>query len=916
MFRIIFFLCCLLFLFRNLSAQKAEDGITLSGRIENRESGVPLSYATVQLNSGHGKFYGVITDEQGHFQIRNIRPDLYRIRVSFLGYHPFEKEIPLQKDDSITLHPEEAVRELNEVVVTASESKGITSASRIDREAMKHRQPSSFADLLSLLPGGMSAEPKFGQANAIRLREVGMTGENYDISSLGTSFIIDGLPVSSNANLQEVAQRSLRDNREYVNKGLDMRTLSTDQIESIEIIRGIPSVEYGDLTSGAVIIRRKLNATPWEARFKADGSGKLFSLDKGTTFGKRQLTVSGGLDYLDARPDPRNDFTSYKRWTGSLRLKKNRSYENILFSWQMNADYTGSFDNEKKDPEITVAKDDRYESTYNRMSLGNTFRIHRPGRGNDYLEFSQSLSFRHDRIRETKLVLSDRDRPVPVTLTEGEADGLFLPYNYTADVLVDGKPFTAYARLKGAYGLTTASINHRFTAGTEWNMDKNYGRGQVYDPMRPLNTTTDLRPRSYSAIPASHQLSFFVQDELHIPVAAHQLRLSAGIRGMILANTGQAYRMQGRMYIDPRINAQWIFPALQALNIHLSGGIGWHTKMPTLQQLHPDPIYYDLVQLNYSHVNPDYKRINLRTYIIDPTNYDLKPARNRKAEIRLGLELRQHQLSATWFSEDMHSGFRNTTRVSPFVYRKYDKNSIDGTTLQGPPVLEEMAWQVDTVLHTYGQTTNGSRILKKGVEFQYTSPRMEWLNTRFTVDGAWFRTTYSNSQAMYDGNVNTLINNVPVKEKYIGYYDWKDGYVKQQFTTKFMADTYLKEMGLTFSVTAECMWFNSTKRIARNGNPVSYMDVTGQVHPYTEADRTDVHKQWLVQYFDDALFRKTKEPFYMVVNFKATKDFGKFLTLALFVDRLLDYTPDYTQLGQTIRRNAKPYFGMEVNIRI
>ena len=42
---------------------------------------------------------------------------------------------------------------LNEVVVTASESKRATSASIVDRTAMKHLQPSSFSDLMELVPG-------------------------------------------------------------------------------------------------------------------------------------------------------------------------------------------------------------------------------------------------------------------------------------------------------------------------------------------------------------------------------------------------------------------------------------------------------------------------------------------------------------------------------------------------------------------------------------------------------------------------------------------------------------------------------------------------------------------------------------------------------------------------------------------
>ena len=39
--------------------------------------------------------------------------------------------------------------------------------------------------------------------------------------------------------------------------------------------------------------------------------------------------------------------------------------------------------------------------------------------------------------------------------------------------------------------------------------------------------------------------------------------------------------------------------------------------------------------------------------------------------------------------------------------------------------------------------------------------------------------------------------------------------------------------------------------------------------------------------------------------------------LALFVNRMIDYMPDYTtNSGMTVRRTSKPFFGMEINFNI
>ena len=50
-------------------------------------------------------------------------------------------------------------------------------------------------------------------------------------------------------------------------------------------MRGIPSVEYGDLTSGMVKVNRKRGGTDLNARFKADMSSKLLYVGKGMEWG-------------------------------------------------------------------------------------------------------------------------------------------------------------------------------------------------------------------------------------------------------------------------------------------------------------------------------------------------------------------------------------------------------------------------------------------------------------------------------------------------------------------------------------------------------------------------------------------------------------------------------------------------------
>ena len=69
--------------------------------------------------------------------------------------------------------------------------------------------------------------------------------------------------------------------------------------------------------------------------------------------------------------------------------------------------------------------------------------------------------------------------------------------------------------------------------------------------------------------------------------------------------------------------------------------------------------------------------------------------------------------------------------------------------------------------------------------------------------------------------------------------------------------------------------------------------------------------------YNDSYYLKYRVPFAMNVNFKVTKKlFDEKLNVALFCNKLLDYTPEYENNGVTIRRHVTPYFGLEMNIKI
>lgn len=901
---------------------------SLKGRIIDAATSEAIPYATMTITGTDGKKHTTVSDISGYFNIDGLTGNRYTVSVSYLGYSTttFSYSNTDNRGAGITIKMKQDSRMLNEVVVTAHESQGITTSSVIDRKAIEHLQPSSFTDLLSLLPGGSTQLPDLTNSNSIRLRQAGTGGSNYDVSSMGTVFVTDGIPINSNADMQMVKQASSNAagdpdaGRNHTTSGVDMRSIPTDNIESVEVIRGIAPVEYGDLTSGVVLIKRKLKATPFEARFKADSYSKLVYAGKGMQFGSFIMNL--GLDFLDAKADPRNPMTNYKRLTASARLQDSWSIGDMRLRWRSNYDYTGSFDDEKHDPEILKQKDDNYKSSYNRFGMTHSLFLS-PGKESALksLSLDIALAYEWSKIEQQKSISLSRDMAASTSLEEGEHDGLYLPYHYISNVTVDGKPLNLFAKMKGVFAMTTGRMGHNINAGAEWKMDKNYGRGQQYDPARPISPGTPYRPRIYSHIPAMHQLSFYAQDNITLPFGGNLLSAQIGVRGSSLANLSSRYKMSGKVYIDPRLNLQWRFPetdiAGKPMTIDVNGGWGRQTKYPTLLQIYPDRIYTDLIELNYYNLTPEYKRLYLHTYIDDPTNYSLQPARNDKWELRLGMQYDGNSLSITYFHERMNDGFRSSSQVRPYSYRDYEENAINGNTLTAKPSLENLPYSDKKILGIYSMTTNGSRMIKEGIEWQMATKRIEAIMTRLTVNGAWFKTTYTNSEPMFSRNSTAVIEGTPVNDLYIGYYDNRTGSVREQFNTNFMADTYIPRLNLSFSITAECMWYTSSQSIRSNGVPLKYMDYNGNIHEFTDECKSDTYLQWLVNKYNDSAWLKQKVPFYMFLNLKVTKDFGKWMKIALFINRMIDYMPDYTtNSGLKVRRTSKPYFGMELNFSV
>lgn len=896
-----------------LTIQIADAQALVNGTVLDAETLEPVIGATV-LDANRGKAL-TVTQTDGTFSLP--KNNEVTLKITSVGYKPLVTA--LTPDGRYLLQAE--VSQLGEVVVTAQENRGLTTSSRIEKHAMEHLQPSSFADLLELLPGGRSHDPSLSAPNNIHIREIASGSSNYATSSLGTSFIIDGAPISTNANMQYLAGAwdLMATTRDNTNAGVDMRGISTDDIERVEIVRGIPSVEYGDLTSGLVKIERRRGGHDMKFRLKADMGSKLFYAAKDLEWERHKLTLNLSADYLDAKADPRNRLENYKRMTLSARLQKRWEKEDYHLTLSSNIDFSRSLDNDKEDIDQTYSAEDAYKSSYNRWAMLVALQL--KTMRHMWLksaELTVSTSLEKDLIERTRLVQLSRMTVAPLSKEEGENDAYILPIKYIGHHEVDGNPMNAFIKLNARLQIPSNIVSNTLLVGTDWNLDKNLGRGQVFDPLTPVYTGISSRQRALKEIPANHRLSAYAEESVKWPTAIGTLEMTAGIRTTTLLNLERTYVMNGKFYWDPRANIGYTLPRLTVFGkptfIRIAAGIGQHTKMPTMEQLFPDLMYIDFIQLNYYHDNPDYRRINLMTYIVNPRNTALEPARNLKKEVTLDINIGGNRLAVTAFKEKMTSGFRTQSYYQTFQYKQYDPSVIDAASLTAQPNLADLPYTVINELAGYGNYTNGSMTLKEGIEYTLETKRFPVILTRLTINGAYFRTTYNNS-IVDSYRPSQVIDNRQIQ--YVGLYANDDGSVRESFNTNFTLDTDVPRLKLGFSISAQCLWFTTSQRKEVSNYPVQYIAPDGSIHDWQESDADDLYLRWLVRDYTSSQFEKDRVPFAMNVNMKVTKKlFDDRLHIAMFCNKLWDYTPDYDSRGTTIRRHVTPYFGLEMNIKL
>lgn len=890
----------------------AQNSQVIHGRLINKKTGEPVPFASIHIQETN---LMTTSDEAGAFFFKPLNIPFVSIEVKCLGFESYTGKIEsaLLSDSGLLIKMVPISYDMDEINVLSENNRGINTSSTIGNAAIEYVQPTSLADVMQLLPGNLSVNPGLSSPQKISIREIGVN----DNSAFGTAVFVDGTPISNDANLQTFStSRSGNNFSTVAGSGIDLRQMSTGQIESVEVIRGIPSVTYGDLTSGAVLIKTKAGYTPFEVKLKTDPNIKQFTFGKGMNLKSIGSNMNFNIDYLQSFDDLRSNYTGFNRLTTELGFSKIFSPQKNPFKIHSKISYYETIDDAKTDPDAMVAGE-RIRSE----DQGLSFNLY----GNwlpemkllTSLDYSFSASYTHQTSSEDKYRSVSGIQVISTSLTEGENYGLFLPSEQLTKYVVDGKPVTIFGQITAhQIARFRAGMTNKIHYGFDYRLNANYGNGQIYDAANPpfINLSNlNSRPRKYKDIPAIQNYSVYLEDNLFLELGKTVLDVQAGIRLNNFQSSG-LFKSKLGFYPEPRFNTQYGF--LSAKNncvfdqLAVRFGIGKTFKSPSLLFLYPDKAYFDINALNYYVGDPAANLSIIDTRIFETANPDLKPSENLKLEAGLVFRIKKVNGFITVFKEKLTNGI---DFVNHYLFLGYDRFQVENIPSGTKPDPNNLIRTPSVAPVYYRMPVNNQETQKSGVEFSVDFGKIKAVYTSFTLDGALLRTKNIRSVIPYQNQPSGSSSNPYL---YFGIYPPGESKVSGRLNTNLRMVTQIPKLRLLLSTTLQMVWYDMFYYPHYDEAPVSLVFSDGSIKEFSSEMRTEPDYMRFVNIKSPEYDLKEVMPPLLQTNFRLSKEINDWLKLSFYANNVINYRPEYEykRSGSFTRRNPSVYFGAEIKI--
>lgn len=924
-----------------MTAQQNRALFSISGKVVDAKTGEPVIGAAVNVEDTG---IWAISDENGKFFLPDIRPGDYAVQFSCLGFVDKRLSFVVKKDiPNLTIKLDQNTLALNSVVVTAERDKeGMNTSLKFGANALNHLQMSNVTDISALLPGGKTVNPDLTTDNAVSLRSGGLAAGN---AAFGTALEVDGVRVGNNASFGSMS-------------GTGTRNISTENVQSIEVITGVPSAEYGDLNSGMVRINTRKGLTPWNITFAVNPRTYQASASKGIDLMKNRGVLNVSAEWTRATQKLSSPYTSYTR--RGFSASYSNTFKNVL---KFEAGATGNIGgmNTKNDPDAYKGTWSKVRDNVLRANTSLTWLLRKSWITN--LKLDASVNYNDNRSQDHAYGSSASMLPAVHSELAGYYLADRLPVSYFSDKVIDSKELDYAASLKYEWFKKSGKRLSKLKAGVQWKANGNVGEGEYYkDPSVAAN---GYRPRPYSQYPFMHNVAAYIEEDYTFPIGKTSLQISAGLRLENLFVKDTDYKNVSSL--SPRFNAKWKISD----NLSIRGGWGVSEKLPSFYILYPVQKYRDIQTFGFSHGDS-----SSYVYYTQPYkmlfNENLKWQKNYNAEFGIEAYFLRTSVSLVGFFNKTKNPYTYQNIYTPFSYNIMSVPS--GYTVPDNPEIrvdsqtgqvymrgsnEEfwtpMATKVtDKTFFESQMPGNGDDIYRTGAELIVDFPEIAPIRTKFRLDANYAYTHYIDNTLNWTyrtGWSHTSLSNRSYQ--YVGIYanggesGTFNGKESHSLNANLTAITHIPEARIVITCRLEMSLLSRFRNLSRyqgkeyayNVNadgiesiggsiygsknytairPVKYMDENGDVHDFTDKEASDpAFANLIIKSGNAYTFSQDGYGAYLSANLSVTKEIGDHVSLSFFANNFTNSRMYVTSKATGVSAIFTPafYYGLTCRLK-
>lgn len=924
-----------------MTAQQNRALFSISGKVVDAKTGEPVIGAAVNVEDTG---IWAISDENGKFFLPDIRPGDYAVQFSCLGFVDKRLSFVVKKDiPNLTIKLDQNTLALNSVVVTAERDKeGMNTSLKFGANALNHLQMSNVTDISALLPGGKTVNPDLTTDNAVSLRSGGLAAGN---AAFGTALEVDGVRVGNNASFGSMS-------------GTGTRNISTENVQSIEVITGVPSAEYGDLNSGMVRINTRKGLTPWNITFAVNPRTYQASASKGIDLMKNRGVLNVSAEWTRATQKLSSPYTSYTR--RGFSASYSNTFKNVL---KFEAGATGNIGgmNTKNDPDAYKGTWSKVRDNVLRANTSLTWLLRKSWITN--LKLDASVNYNDNRSQDHAYGSSASMLPAVHSELAGYYLADRLPVSYFSDKVIDSKELDYAASLKYEWFKKSGKRLSKLKAGVQWKANGNVGEGEYYkDPSVAAN---GYRPRLYSQYPFMHNVAAYIEEDFTFPIGKTSLQISAGLRLENLFVKDTDYKNVSSL--SPRFNAKWKISD----NLSIRGGWGVSEKLPSFYILYPVQKYRDIQTFGFSHGDA-----SSYVYYTQPYkmlfNENLKWQKNYNAEFGIEAYFLRTSVSLVGFFNKTKNPYTYQNIYTPFSYNIMSIPS--GYTVPDNPEIrvdsqtgqvymrgsnEEfwtpMATKVtDKTFFESQMPGNGDDIYRTGAELIVDFPEIAPIRTKFRLDANYAYTHYIDNTLNWTyrtGWSHTSLSNRSYQ--YVGIYanggesGTFNGKESHSLNANLTAITHIPEARIIITCRLEMSLLSRFRNLSRyqgkeyayNVNadgiesiggsiygsknytairPVKYMDENGDVHDFTDKEASDpAFANLIIKSGNAYTFSQDGYGAYLSANLSVTKEIGDHVSLSFFANNFTNSRMYVTSKATGVSAIFTPafYYGLTCRLK-